>query len=825
MKRVYVLVLFLLVPFLTKAHFIESGTMVDMKFYNVNNTLKAPVGEGFEVVLSRTFDGGSVVLERKTDRKSFRKNRDKSRFYKTTFAVTVNFGNMEQRNEIASDIYSDNSTAMNPCMLIDAENKILYLFALSKSDERMYGMDGIIFRLDMNSGKWTRESVFNNNNMGWYAYFGGLANGNPELWHFAYSGWNMRSTRNNNGGWFNANKGIIKPEQAANQQSNHDNILVTNNIQITSADLTKGLVAYYPFDGNADDISGNNNNGEAVGLELAAGYKGQCYYFDNPKHQFGGSYNPAQYVRVSNNNTLRFTDAVTFSFWIKSKFDIGMTDDRVNRCFKGRVIFFSKSNLTGGMQLNGGSGSYMELRFNKQFSGCGDVGELRIGYSDSGEKWHHVVMVITTNYYYIYINGRDVTNMTLEFFSNTICAIHNTGGKFGLTGFNNMNFNDANAHDLYIGCIPDNKTPCPYHGYMDEFLIYNRELSLAEVTALYNGQEPDKEYLAFKRAKTASLRNSIAYLKNCTNDNYRKGIEDEIVSSKTNNVSDIAYCDENYPKLADRLEDKMFGYINSMSDCESYLKYYSASKRGFSIEDKMFGYINSVSDCETYLKYYSTNKRGTAIDDKMFGLINSVSDCEVYMKYYPSSKRMAVVDDKMYQYVNASTDINDCESYLKVFPQGKHKSSVVAQKNEIASYNAAINGGKADCNAYLKKYPQGRFASKIQAKLDYMNRPPTVAQETGRSQREPSVNENNIMDYVKSMETEEYDGDTYYYVYFKESVGMKGTLRRTSSGYWSYCSQGHHVFGIFTEFISSRPNTMSGALVNLYKRLHDPSHR
>ena len=71
----------------------------------------------------------------------------------------------------------------------------------------------------------------------------------------------------------------------------------------------------------------------------------------------------------------------------------------------------------------------------------------------------------------------------------------------------------------------------------------------------------------------------------------------------------------------------------------------------------------------------------------------------------------------MYQCVNASADINDCDTYLNLFPKGKHRSAVVAQKDEIASYNAAKNGGIKNCSAYLEKYPNGRFASEIRAKI------------------------------------------------------------------------------------------------------------
>lgn len=167
-----------------------------------------------------------------------------------------------------------------------------------------------------------------------------------------------------------------------------------------------------------------------------------------------------------------------------------------------------------------------------------------------------------------------------------------------------------------------------------------------------------KAYYYFNQAKKASLKDAITYVKDCKNNDYRQEVENEILYGKTVSISDIVYCNDNYPKLTDRLEDKMFGLIGSMSDCDAYLKYYSPSKRG------------------------------------------------------------SAIDDKVYQYVSPSNEISDCETYLKHFPNGIHKVVVTAQKNEIASYNAAKRGGKAECTAYLTKYPNGRFTSEIQTKKD-----------------------------------------------------------------------------------------------------------
>lgn len=53
--------------------------------------------------------------------------------------------------------------------------------------------------------------------------------------------------------------------------------------QISIADLNEGLIAYYPFNGNANDESGNGNNGVVHGASLTVdrfGIPNNSYYFD-----------------------------------------------------------------------------------------------------------------------------------------------------------------------------------------------------------------------------------------------------------------------------------------------------------------------------------------------------------------------------------------------------------------------------------------------------------------------------------------------------------------------------------------------------------------
>ncbi len=53
---------------------------------------------------------------------------------------------------------------------------------------------------------------------------------------------------------------------------------------ITHAGLSDGLVAYYPFNGNANDESGNGNNGIVHGATLTADRSGNA----NSAYSFNG---------------------------------------------------------------------------------------------------------------------------------------------------------------------------------------------------------------------------------------------------------------------------------------------------------------------------------------------------------------------------------------------------------------------------------------------------------------------------------------------------------------------------------------------------------
>ena len=77
----------------------------------------------------------------------------------------------------------------------------------------------------------------------------------------------------------------------------------------SASTLQQGLVAWYPFDGNASDISGNGNHGTVHGASISAdrfGQENQAYFFDGVD----------DYIDLGNSTSLNPANLITVSAWV-----------------------------------------------------------------------------------------------------------------------------------------------------------------------------------------------------------------------------------------------------------------------------------------------------------------------------------------------------------------------------------------------------------------------------------------------------------------------------------------------------------------------------
>ncbi len=217
-------------------------------------------------------------------------------------------------------------------------------------------------------------------------------------------------------------------------------------------DLNAGLVGYYPFTGNANDVSGNNNHGTTQnGIQLTSDIAGNlqsAYYFDGID----------DYISVPDNLGRFSTANFSLSLWFKTE-----TNDL--------------QNLIGKRNYGPTSGQQYQFFINyAPFPGIGsniisDLNSCPVGitsltsYINTGEdicigRWYSAVVTFDGVLHKIYINGILKRSVPAGFNSMARC---NSELRFG---------------NWWQGDL------IPFKGVMDEIRWYNRTLNEDEVKAL-----------------------------------------------------------------------------------------------------------------------------------------------------------------------------------------------------------------------------------------------------------------------------------------------------------------------------------------------------
>ncbi|MFZ4464608.1 MAG: LamG-like jellyroll fold domain-containing protein, partial [Bacteroidales bacterium] len=219
-------------------------------------------------------------------------------------------------------------------------------------------------------------------------------------------------------------------------------------------DLQDSLVAYYPFNGNPNDLSENENNGEIIGnVTLTTdrfGNQNSAYLFP------GEAFN---YISVPNNESLCF-NIFTLNAWIYTDSDYGY----------GQVVQKNRDIIQGhyGLYAHGVEGNVCYYCTNGAH-----IAELPII-----GQWHMVTGTISGNDARFYLNGELVAVDTLTY-------------NYMYSGTDPM----AIGMHYYEG-VPDFWT-YPFKGKIDDVMVYNRSLSAEEIACLYAGECNSQKLQAF----------------------------------------------------------------------------------------------------------------------------------------------------------------------------------------------------------------------------------------------------------------------------------------------------------------------------------------
>ncbi len=224
-----------------------------------------------------------------------------------------------------------------------------------------------------------------------------------------------------------------------------------------SVNLSEGLVAYYPFIENANDVTGNGNDGTPqTSVTLTTGVEGD----ENGAYLFGGYNNPG-HISVPNSETLQFNEGATFSAYIKPLSWESMDGWGSKVKSGGLQCIMAKEHDRRGITLDisgndEGCRFWMHSMDNQQWAEISTGNQLKGNYLN---KWTHVAYVYGDGYARLYVDGllMDERETTPD-------------------------FSNINTRDLYIGKFSDSWYP--FNGVIDEVRIYNRALTPAEVEKL-----------------------------------------------------------------------------------------------------------------------------------------------------------------------------------------------------------------------------------------------------------------------------------------------------------------------------------------------------
>jgi Concanavalin A-like lectin/glucanases superfamily/FG-GAP-like repeat/IPT/TIG domain/FG-GAP repeat len=208
--------------------------------------------------------------------------------------------------------------------------------------------------------------------------------------------------------------------------------------------LTNGLVAYYPFNGNANDASGNGNNGTVQGATLTTnrfGVPNSAYLFDGvqskiqvPETLFGPS-----------------NAAYTVSAWV--------TTD--NGPYIQQQLIYEKSTQNGEMNMVIQSGDF--------------------GFSANlvGSGFAYVSTPLTSN---------SVTHLVGVYQQGQSLALYTNGVLATNMPIPNSTLYQESGYPLDSALGIYDYTPAPYfgfHGHIEDFRVYTNALSALQVQELY----------------------------------------------------------------------------------------------------------------------------------------------------------------------------------------------------------------------------------------------------------------------------------------------------------------------------------------------------
>lgn len=234
----------------------------------------------------------------------------------------------------------------------------------------------------------------------------------------------------------------------------------------------EGLIAYYPFNGNANDESGNGYNGVVHSADLTSDKSGN----NNSAYKFNGK---NSYIEVPNISSDLFGRDYSISVWVR--FDDFKNDYPHIICGQDNFITLHGKGPAYGSNI--GQVAFYQDNFIKDNSRR-LIPEINTKDKLKTSSFHNIVFVKKALSTYMYLDG----------------VLKNTGG----TNVGEL----VKGTGLYIGTGFLKEENQSMNGVVDDLMIYNRALEDKEISDISNGNiisSPDD----LKPSETPKPSNSV----------------------------------------------------------------------------------------------------------------------------------------------------------------------------------------------------------------------------------------------------------------------------------------------------------------------------
>ena len=240
----------------------------------------------------------------------------------------------------------------------------------------------------------------------------------------------------------------------------HSLTLLTFLFASSSGLLAQGPVAWYPFNGNADDASGNGHDGTVHGAELTLDRFGNC----NSAYAFNGE--EKDVIEVSESRALSFgRKDFTVISWVK------FCQEQPE--YAGLVCKGPPNNSYPGYQLHIASGN----KFTTQIGDAGNRADEKRALQELNDgQWHMLTVAVSpkANQVTLYIDGEEVKEYQ---------QISQRQGDLDVSRYS--------PTSLLIGT--ERNRDRYFSGLIDDIRLYDRLLDIREITFLYHENGWDKE--------------------------------------------------------------------------------------------------------------------------------------------------------------------------------------------------------------------------------------------------------------------------------------------------------------------------------------------